>query len=129
VKDTLELLRVLDMQTLVIGPSMVLRRNIDETYIFKRFDMNQLVVTVDFESKTFVSDSIEINSRLRSLASSFQISYFDRLAAFCPEQSCFLRKGESPLLIDSQHLSVSGIGFLAEALAVNQKVKVFFGGN
>jgi peptidoglycan/LPS O-acetylase OafA/YrhL len=129
VKDTLELLRVLDMQTLVIGPSMVLRRNIDETYIFKSFDMNQLTVTVDFESKTFVSDSVEINSRLRLLASSFQISYFDRLAAFCPEQRCYLRKGESPLLIDSQHLSISGIGFLAEALAVNQKVKVFFGGN
>jgi SGNH domain (fused to AT3 domains)/Acyltransferase family len=57
-EDTVKQLAALGGKVLIVGPSMVLRRNIDETYLAKKFDMTQSIVSLDFDANIFVYDSI-----------------------------------------------------------------------
>lgn len=127
VENTVKLIQSYAINTLIIGPSMSLRRSMAETFINKNLALNTGAISINFDPRIFVSEAKLNNRKLLSLARKHDVTYADRLSYFCSQGACKIKnRFTKPLLADTDHLSVDGIEYLSAQLKKDKLIQKFF---
>ena len=126
-KATISKVRALDLPVMLIGPTPMLRQDTFTTYFQLREKEEAEQISLPIEYPYFYAQDIHQIEAWGASLEGENLYHFSRVGALCPQRTCpLLVPGtDSPLFIDTQHLSRAALKMMAEKMVEDRTFKMF----